>query len=318
MHRYILRRLLYNIPVLIGVTIIIFAMIEIAPGDAADYYVNPEMEITQESMARLRERFGLDDPAPVRYVKWVTKVLQGDLGYRYVNGRPVADVIFRRLGATVRLIGAALGFGAVVGISLGVFTGLHQYSFWDFTLTGLSFVFVSMPAFIAGIFGLYIFSIKLNWFPSGGMRTVTEDPSLRDSLHHLILPSFILSLMYIAKFMRYMRFSLLEVLHATYIQAARGKGLRERVVIWRHMVPNAILPVVTVIGLSMQNLVVGAVFIETVYSWPGMGTLYLDAVQGRDVPLLMGMNLIMALVILTANLITDISYSLVDPRIRYD
>lgn len=318
MFKYTLRRLLISIPVLIGVTIIIFTLTELAPGDVADYYVDPEMEMTPEAMEQLRQRFGLDQPAPVRYLKWASRILQGDMGYRYVDGRPVADMIVLRLGATVRLIGTALIFGTVVGTALGVFTGLRQYSFWDFGLTGLSFLFISMPAFIAGIFGLYIFSIKLNLFPVGGMRPVTRDPTLWDSLHHLILPALILSLAYIARFMRYTRFSMLEVIHANYVQSARAKGLHERTVIWRHMFPNAILPVITVIGLSMPNLVVGAVFIETVFSWPGTGTLYLDAVRARDVPLLMGLNLVMAIVILMANLLTDLAYSWVDPRIRYD
>ena len=318
MFKYFLRRLLISIPVLIGVTIIIFALTELAPGDVADYYVDPEAEMTAEAMEQLRARFGLDQPAPVRYLKWAGRIVQGDMGYRYVDGRPVADVIVLRLGATVRLISTALIFGTVVGIILGVFTGLHQYSVWDFGLTGLSFLFISMPAFIAGIFGLYIFSIKLNLFPVGGMRPVTRDPTFWDSVHHLLLPALILSLAYIARFMRYTRFSMLDVIHANYVQSARAKGLRERTVIWRHMFPNAVLPVVTVIGLSLPNLVVGAVFIETVFSWPGTGTLYLDAVRARDVPLLMGLNLVMAIVILLANLLTDLAYSWVDPRIRYD
>lgn len=318
MVKYILRRLLISIPVLIGVTVIIFTLIELAPGDVADYYVDPEAEMSPEATAQLRQRFGLDQPAPVRYLKWASKIAQGDMGYRFVDGRPVAEVIARRLGATVRLISTALVFGTVVGVILGVFTGLHQYSFWDFSLTGLSFLFISMPAFIAGIFGLYIFSIKLNLFPVGGMRPVTHAPTFWDSVHHLILPALILSLAYIARFMRYTRFSMLEVIHANYVQSARAKGLRERAVIWRHMFPNAMLPIVTVIGLSMPNLVVGAVFIETVFSWPGTGTLYLDAVRARDVPLLMGLNLVMAVVILMANLLTDVAYSWVDPRIRYD
>lgn len=319
MGKYLIRRLLYSIPVVIAITIIIFALIEIAPGDVADYYVSGEIEMSAEAMQRIRERYGLDQPAPIRYINWVGSVLRGDLGYRYTDGRPVAAAIQRRLRATITLISAALVIGVVVGVPLGVFIGLRQYSFWDISLTGLSFLGISMPAFVAGILALYLFSIQLGWFPSGGMRPIGRgEVGLWTSIHHLILPSLVLSLNYVATYMRYMRFSMLEVIHSDYVRTARGKGISNARVTWRHTVPNAILPVITIIGVSVPNLVVGAVFTETIFSWPGMGTLYLDAVRGRDVPLLMGMNLVIAVAVLGANLLTDIVYALVDPRIRYD
>ena len=298
MGRYLLRRLLINIPVLISVTIIIFTLTELAPGDVTDFFINPELEMTPADMEQLRIRLGLDAPAPVRYLRWLNQVLHGNLGYRFKNGDDVAWIIGRRLQATLILIGAALLFGTLLGIALGVFTALRQYSLWDFTLTGLSFVGISMPAFISGIFGLYFFSVRLKLFPSGGMWTIGQGRSVGDLLYHLVLPAGTLSL--------------------AYITTARAKGLPEHIVILRHALRNAILPVVTIIGLSIPNLVVGAVFIETIYSWPGMGSLYLDAVLSRDYPLIMGINLVSAVVILTANLLTDIFYSVVDPRIRYD
>jgi len=318
MTKYIIRRLLISVPVLIGVTVIVFGLAELAPGDVSDMFINPELELGPEDMEALREKFGLNDPVPVRYLKWAGSVLQGDLGFSYVTGRPVADQVSRRLGNTLLLAGTSLAISIVVGIGLGVFTALRQYSFWDFTLTGLSFLGTSMPAFVSGIMGLYVFSIKLRIFPTGGMRPVTREPTLFDTVHHLTLPALILGIQGIASYMRYTRFSMLEVIHSDYVTTARAKGLPERAITWRHGVRNAILPVVTVIGLSIPNLVVGAVFLETIFSWPGMGTLYLDAVQGRDVPLLMGMNLVFATVILLANIITDVAYSIVDPRIRYD
>ncbi len=318
MSKYLLRRLLVSLPVLLAITIIVFGLIQLAPGDVVDYFRSPEAQMSQETEAALRARFGLDQPVTVRYVNWLENVVQGNLGYRFVDGRPVAAVIGERLGPTALLIGAALLIGVVIGIPLGVFTALRQYSFWDFFLTGLSFLGISMPAFIAGIFGLYIFAIKLHLFPTGGMRPVDRVPTVWDYLYHLILPSSILGLQYIAQYMRYTRFSMLEVIRSDYVTTARAKGLAETVVVWRHVVRNAILPVVTVIGFSIPGLVVGAVFTETIFSWPGMGTLYLDAVQGRDVPLLMGMNLVIALGVLVANMLTDLAYALVDPRIRYD
>lgn len=318
MLKYLLRRILISIPVLISITIIIFALTEIAPGDVVDYFVSPEIEMSSEQMDVLRARFGLDQPPPIRYLNWLGNLLQGDLGYRFTDGRPVAEVISRRFGASILLMGTALMIGIVVGVPLGVFTGLRQYSFWDFSLTGISFLGISTPAFVTGILALMIFSIQLSWFPSGGMRPVDREPTFFTTVHHLILPSLVLSLNYIATFMRYMRFSMLEVIRSDYVTTAKAKGLYNRRITWRHTVPNAILPVITVIGLSIPTLVVGAVFTETIFSWPGMGTLYLDAVLGRDVPLLMGINLVIALFVLTANILTDLAYALVDPRIRYE
>jgi peptide/nickel transport system permease protein len=318
MLKYLARRLLVSIPVLISITIIIFTLTELAPGDVVDYFVSPEMEMSPEAMEALRIRFGLDQPAPVRYLNWLGNLVQGELGYRFVDGQPVLDAVSRRLSASLLLMGTALGIGVVIGIPLGVFIGLRQYSFWDFTFTGFSFLGISTPAFVTGILALLIFSIRLNWFPSGGMRPVASEPTLLSTIHHLILPSLVLSLNYIATFMRYTRFSMLEVVRADYVTTARAKGLRSPAITWRHIVPNAILPVITVVGLSVPGLVVGAVFTETIFSWPGMGTLYLQAVTGRDVPLLMGMNLVIALFVLTANIVTDLAYAIVDPRIRYD
>jgi peptide/nickel transport system permease protein len=318
MLKYLVRRILISIPVLIAVTIIVFGLTELAPGDMIDYFISSEAQMTPEQLQVMRERFGLDQPVTTRYVSWLGSVVRGDLGFSFVEGRPVAELVGRRLSASLLLVGTALAIGVIVGIPLGVFTALRQYSIADFFLTGVSFLGISMPAFIAGIFGLYIFSITLGWFPSGGMRPVDRNPTLGDSIYYLILPSCILSLQYVASYMRYTRFSMLEVIRSDYITTARAKGLRERGVVWRHMVPNAILPVITVIGFSIPNLVVGAVFTETVFSWPGMGTLYRNAVQGRDVPLLMGMNLVIALVVLVGNILTDLIYALVDPRIRYE
>lgn len=318
MQQYLLRRLVISIPVFFAITAIIFALIEIAPGDITDYFIRPELNMTDEAEEAIRARFGLDQPAVVRYLNWMLNVFQGDLGYRFTNGQPVAATIGQRLSATVLLAGTALAIGTIVGVSLGIFTALRQYSFWDFSLTGLSFLGISIPSFVAGIIFLYIFSIRLGWFPSGGMRPVDQDPTLLTTIRHLALPAFVLSLAPIANFMRYTRFAMLEVIRADYVRTARGKGMSEARITWRHSFPNALLPVITLLGLSLPTLVVGAVFTETIFSWPGMGTLYLEAVNGRDVPLLMGMNLVIALVVLAANLVTDLAYALADPRIRYD
>lgn len=318
MLKYLLRRILISIPVLLMITIVIFALVEIAPGDVVDYFRPPDMIMTEESTQALREKFGLDQPVTTRYLQWLGSVLQGDLGYRFTDGEAVSAIISRRLGASLLLMGTALAIGILVGVPLGVFIGQKQYSKWDFSLTGLSFLGISMPSFITGLVALLIFSIKLGWFPAGGMRPVTSQPTIWTTIHYLALPSLVLSLSFIATFMRYTRFSMLEVVRMDYVNTARSKGLSNRFITWRHIVPNAILPVITVIGLSIPALVVGAVFTETVFSWPGMGTLYLEAVKGRDIPLLMGMTLVIALFVLGANILTDLAYAIVDPRIRYD
>lgn len=316
--QYAIRRILINIPVLLAVTVIIFLLINLAPGDPVDFYVNEEMGITREDLGVLEERFGLNEPIYVRYVKWLGAILHGNLGVRTKNGDNVAEVLMMRLKNTLLLMVTALLTGMVVGISLGVLTGLKQYSIWDFLFTTLSFVGISMPAFIAGIFGLYIFSVKLGWFPSGGMRTIGQPETLADLFKHLVLPAGTLAIFYMANFMRYQRFAILEVKRSDYIRTAEAKGLKERVIIWRHTLRNAILPVITVIGLSVPTLVAGALFIETIYSWPGMGSLFIDAVNARDYPMVMGVMLVSAIVVLAANLATDLTYAVVDPRIRYD
>ena len=316
--QYAIRRILINIPVLFFVTVVIFVLINLAPGDPIDFYINEEMGITREDLVHLEEKFGLNQPIHVRYVKWLRSTLRGDLGFRYKNGDDVAEVLVERLGRTLILMGTALLIGIVTGVSLGVFIGLRQYSFWDFALTGLSFVGISMPAFVAGIFGLYIFSVKLAWLPSGGMHTIGQPETVLDLLYHLVLPAGTLAIFNAATFMRYMRFSILEVKQADYMRTARAKGLKERIITWRHALRNAILPVVTVIGLSIPTLVAGALFLETIYSWPGMGSLFVDAVWARDYPMVMGIMLVTAIVVLAANLGTDLAYAVFDPRIRYE
>ncbi len=314
---YIIRRLLINIPVLLGITIIVFALFAFIPGDPVSYYINPEMGTNPAQIAILRQQLGLDQPLPIRYLHWLGQTLTGDLGYRTKNGDAVAAAIWLRLQATVLLAGTALLIGLFVGVGLGVFTALRQYSAWDYALSGLSFIGVSMPAFILGIFGLYLFSLQIPLFPAGGMMTIGQPSSPWDTLYHLALPAVLLSLGYIAVFMRQTRFSMLEALHQDYVRTARAKGLRESRVINVHTLRNALLPVVTAIGLNIPSLFVGTVFIETIFSWPGMGTLYLDAVQSRDFPLIMGLNLVTATMVLLINLVTDVAYAFVDPRIHY-
>ena len=318
MGRYIIRRILINVPVLLGITFMIFTFIELAPGDPLAFWVNPELGQSEAQMELLRERFGLDQPFMVRYLRWLGQALQGNLGFRFKNFESVSASIAQRIGPTVLLIGTAMIMGIGLGIPLGILSALKQYSFIDFALTAFAFLGISLPAFFAGLGGLYFFALKWDLVPAGGMYTIGAERSVLDTLHHLILPASLLSLAYLASLTRYTRSSMLEVMRQEYIQTARSKGLRERLVIARHAFRNALIPIVTVIGLSLPNLIGGAVFIETIFAWPGLGRLYIDGAQSRDYPMVMGMALITATMVLFANLVTDITYAFVDPRIRYE
>ena len=317
MGRYIQRRLLISIPILIAITAIIFALLQLTPGDPLDAYLQPDQVLTADQRAALRHELGLDRPAPVRYLFWLREVARGDLGYRIKDGQPVARAIVQRLGPTLMLMGSGLLIAVVVGITLGVISSVRQYSILDFVLTVFAFLGISLPAFFAGLLGLYIFALKLGWFPAGGFSTPGAPFSVWDRVHHLLLPAILLSLFNIGYFMRYTRAAMLEVLGQDFVRTARAKGLGERVVVGSHALRNALLPVVTIIGASVPGLIGGAVFIESIFSWPGMGSLYLDGIDGRDYPLIMGLTFILAIVILLANLLTDLAYAAIDPRIRY-
>jgi peptide/nickel transport system permease protein len=214
-------------------------------------------------------------------------------------------------------MGTALAIGVSLGLVLGVVAALKQYSWLDTVLTIAAFLGVSMPVYLAGLIGIYFFAMKLGWFPVGGFSTPGQPATAGDRLHHLILPAAIIALNYVASTMRYTRSAMLEVLGQDYVRTARAKGLFEAVVVQRHALRNALLPVVTMIGTYLPALLGGAVFIESIFSWPGMGRLYLDGVESRDYPLIMGLTLVLAIAILAANLLTDLAYALIDPRIRY-
>ena len=318
MTKYILRRFLINIPVLLGITLMVFLMIEAAPGDPLVALFNPEAGMDEQAMQAMRARFNLDKPLPVRYIIWLTEAVQGNLGFRTKDLTPVSEVVSRRIGPTLLLMGSGLLLGCLIGIPLGVVSALRQYSFLDFSMTGLAFLGISLPVFFSGLGGLYLFALKLRLFPVGGMATTGQERTLLDILYHLILPSLILGFNYIAIFLRYTRSSMLEVIRMDYVTTARAKGLQEMRVIIIHALRNALLPLITVIGLSLPSLFVGAVFIETIFTWPGMGTLFIDGVNSRDFPLIMGIILITATAVLLANLLTDVVYALIDPRIRYE
>jgi peptide/nickel transport system permease protein len=306
--------------VLFLVTVVVFTLVELAPGDMMDYFVSPDriQNFSEQDLERLREEIGLSGGPIGRYVRWLGNILQGDFGYSYTRNEPVGPLVLRRAQNSLILMGTSVVIAVIIGVPLGVFIALRQYSPADITLTGLSFIGLSMPAFVSGIIAMYLFAIRLPIFPSGGMFSTMGDRGILDLLHHLVLPAGVLAAMHLSRFMRYTRFSMLEVISQDYMVTAQAKGLRRRIQIYRHALRNALIPVITVIGLSIPMVIVGAVFLETIFNWPGMGRLYYNAVIARDYPVIMGANLLIALVVLGANLVIDIIYSVVDPRVRYD
>lgn len=317
MGQYIQRRLALSVPILLVITALIFALLQITPGDPLDSYVPPDQPLPEAQREVIRRELGLDRPPVIRYFFWLRETVQGNLGFRAKTPEPVMSAIQRSIGPTLLLMGSAMVMGITVGMVLGVIAALKQYSWLDTLLTIFAFLGVSMPVYLAGLIGLYFFAMKLGWFPAGGFTTPGQDSGIGDRLHHLILPSSIIALNYVASTMRYTRSAMLEVLGQDYVRTARAKGLFEAVVVQRHALRNALLPVVTIIGTYLPALLGGAVFIESIFSWPGMGRLYLDGVESRDYPLIMGLTLVLAIAILVANLLTDLAYALIDPRIRY-
>lgn len=318
MGRYIIRRLIISVPLLIAISFFVFTLLQFTPGDPVDAYLPPDALISPEQREEIRSQMGLDRPFLVRYGYWLKETVQGNLGFRLVSKEPVVDAISSRIGATILLMGTAMTIGIVAGVFFGLVAAVRQYSILDGLLTILAFLGLSLPVYLSGLLGLYFFSLKFDWFPSGGYSTPGQPFSLTDRLHHLVLPATIIAVNYVASTMRYTRSAMLDVLGQDYVRTARAKGLREQVVVGRHAFRNALIPVVTIIGTYLPNLLGGAVFIESIFGWPGLGRLFLEGVGQRDYPLIMGLTLILAILILLANLITDVVYAFADPRIRYD
>lgn len=314
---YIVRRLLINIPVFFGITILIFTFVALAPGDLADALVRPELGFDPAAKAAIRERYGLDQPLFIRYILWLANAFQGELGYRAASGAAVGPEVIRGLTNSIMLTGTAMVMGISIGIPLGILSAVRQYTKLDFALTGITFLGISLPSFMLGLGGLWLLGLQLKLVPIAGMTTVGKPFDLGDLLHHLILPASILGFGYMAIFLRYTRAAMLDVIHLDYITTARSKGLPGRVVLSRHAFRNALIPIITLIGLAIPEIVGAAVVTEAVFSWPGLGLMMVEGVQDRDFLLIMGIAMVLAVTVLIANLVTDVSYGIADPRIRY-
>ena len=317
MLRSCLKRLAIGIGMLIALSMLVFVLLRLTPGDPIDAYIDPSTPLSPAAMADLRDRLGLDQPLPVQYIGWLQQALHGNFGYSIKRlDQPVLTLVLSRIGPTLLLMGSALIMAIVAGIAAGVIGAVRRNSVTDVSLSVLALAGISSPAFLSALLGLYIFAVRLGWLPSGGMLTPGEDFSLADLLRHLILPSALLAVAQAALIMRYMRASLLEVLNQDYVRTARAKGVIEFWVIVKHALRNALLPVVTVTGSTIGLAIGGAIFIESVFNWPGMGLLLVDAVTTRDYPVIMGAALVIGACVIVVNLLTDIAYAVVDPRIK--
>jgi len=320
--RYTLRRLIQAIPLLLGIATITFVVIHLAPGDPMDMFLAPRLrrQMDPEVIELLRQRFGLDQPIHVQLGKWLVNVAQGDLGESFRYRRPVTALIAERIPYTLQLAGLALLFDALIGIALGIYSAVKQYSLADRAITVGSLAIHSIPGFWLAIMLVMVFSVNLGWFPISQTRSLDYDllstwGKIGDRLWHLALPVFVLGVAQAAGTARYMRNRLLEVLSEEYILAARARGLRERTVILKHALRNALIPIVTIYGMSLPFLLGGAVLIENVFAWPGMGLLATEAVGARDYPVILATTMMAAVLVILGNLLADITYSIVDPRI---
>jgi len=313
---YLIGRLGQGIFVLLVVSILAFVLLHLAPGDPAALLYGPDL--SAEELRAVRTAWGLDDPLPVQYVRWLSRFLQLDFGRSFADGRPARDVILERLPATLYLTLSALGLALVFGVTAGIVSALRPLSWLDYTITTVSTVLYSAPNFWLGLLLVLVFSVWLGWLPSAGMQSVRGPTSPGDRFAHLILPAFVLSLREVASLTRYTRAGMVEVLSQDYIRLARAKGLPEYRVIVDHAFRNAALPVITLVGLFIPRLVGGSVVVETLFSWPGMGRLVVEAAFARNYPVLMGEVVLVGAVVILGSLLADLAYGLADPRIRYD
>ncbi|MEA2516021.1 MAG: peptide/nickel transport system permease protein [Thermomicrobiales bacterium] len=314
-----MRRVAISIPVLFGITVFTFLFINLAPGDPTLAMFDPEQlaRMNREDLEARRERLGLNEPLPIRYLTWLRELLRGNLGYSTIDHTSVGGEIVARVGPTLELTLTSLILSLLIAIPLGVISALRQYSAVDYTFTVLSFVAVSVPSFFAAIGAIYIFSLRLDWLPTSGRGTAGSAGGAGDYLKHLILPMTILTLERVGPFTRYVRSSMLEAARQDYVVTARSKGLTERVVVLRHALRNVLTPFITIVGLSLPGVLGGVVIIETIFSWPGIGLLTIKAVNQRDYTMLMGLALVSAVAIIISNLVADLCYAIADPRIRY-
>lgn len=320
MNKYFIKRIFMMIPVFIGISIVIFTLINIAPGDPYGNIVEGQLSISAADKEAALKAMGHYDPVYIKYGKWMGKLLRGDMGTSIRYNEPVSDIIGRRISNTFFLSIVTLICTTLIAVPLGVASSVRPYSIKDKILTILAFIGISIPGFFIALVVVKIFAVDLRLLPISGIATLGQELSGLDKVidvaKHMILPVLSMTIVEVASLMRYTRSSMLDVFSQNYIRTARAKGLSEKIVIYKHAFRNALIPIVTLLSLSLGYIFAGTILIETIFVWPGMGTLFYQAIANRDYPLVMGCAMILSLCILLANLLSDIVYCIVDPRIR--
>ena len=314
MIKMILKRIFQLIPVLLITMSMTFVITRVLPGNPAVSILGPQA--TVEDIAKMEEEMELHDPMPVQYINYMKRILTGDLGTSYRYNRPVADLIFEKLPNTLQIALASLIIALLIGVPVGIISAVKQYSLFDYISMIAALIGVSMPSFWLGLMLVLIFSVNLGWFPTMGMGVISN--GIGDVISHLFLPSLCLSFGSMANFARISRSSMLEVIDQDYMKAVRAKGIRENVVIIKHGLKNARPPIVTVLGMRIAALMTGAIMIETIFSWPGIGRLIVDAIKNNDFEMIQGTVLFMAILYVTVNLVVDIIYLYINPKVSYE
>jgi peptide/nickel transport system permease protein len=317
---YVSRRLIEAVPLLLLITLVLFVIIQMTGDPLAAYTV--DSTLTGADIARLRALYGLDQPVPIQYLRWLGNMLIGNWGTSYVGNRPVLELIAQRLPNTIILVISSYSIILVVSVVLGVYTAVRQYSWIDQIVTTLAFIGIAMPSFWLGLLLLIFFAVEMRnlglpYFPAGGMYDLTVGPTVPQVLWHLVLPSIALATVITAGYIRFVRASMLEIINQDYIRTARAKGLSERLTLRRHALKNAAIPLVTLIGLDLPRFLSGAIVVESIFAWPGMGRLFWEHAEKTDIPVLMAVMLFTSILVVLCNLLADVGYAYLDPRIRY-
>ena len=314
MWKYVAKKILMALPVLLGITLIDYLIMCLA-GSPLDMMISPRA--TQEAVAIKAQQLGLDQPVLVQYLSWLGQLFQGNLGYSYKSYQPVAEMIGSQMAPTLLLMGVSLVLGLLIAVPAGIYSAIHRYQKRDFAVVTASFFGSSIPGFFLALILIYVFNVRLGWLPSSGMFTPGTGGDFWDVVRHLIMPAVVLAVSVAGSNIRYIRSAMLEILEMDYLRTAKAKGIGRFLVINKHALRNALLPIVTVIGMQIPTLFGGAVIIEQIFSWPGLGLVTMNAITGRDYPVIMGVCLLSAVVVQVSNLLTDIAYALVDPTIKY-
>jgi peptide/nickel transport system permease protein len=324
MVNYAIRRVLQTIPIIFILSVLLFFMVRSAPGGPLTA-ARRNPNITEEQLQKLEHKLGLDQPLTVQYAKWMGDMLRGSMGESIKFHRPVSEMIIERIPKTFLLVGISFLITILIALPVGILSARKPYSIFDYVATTITFMGQSLPVYWLGLGLILVFYVTLKnpfngnpLFPGGGMNTIGKEGEILDTLWHLVLPTAALSLGWTAWYSRFLRSNILDVLHADYVRTARAKGLSERIVFYKHALRNAILPLVTLIALDLPSLFAGALYVETIFSWPGMGRLFWDAARGRDYPVLLGVVMITAILIIICNILADLAYGVLDPQVKYE